>query len=61
MSFEAKYRGHCDECDNPIEIGDYAFYDQKGELVHVECPTPPKEAPVCRMCYLTKPCGCDDE
>lgn len=58
MSFISRYRGHCDECENSIEIGDDAFYDQNNELRHVQCPRP---VVICQKCYLAKPCGCDDE
>lgn len=58
-SFTAKYRGHCDACDSPIEIGDLAFYHPENELVHVRCPL---ERPVlvCNTCHMTKPCECED-
>jgi len=59
MSFTAQYRGHCDNCDNPIEIGDLAFYDQNNELLHVRCPIEIRVV-ICDRCFLTKPCGCDD-
>jgi hypothetical protein len=59
-AFTAKYRGHCDECGNPVEMGDLAFYTQNNELLHVRCPLE-RPAIICQVCYLTKPCGCDDE
>jgi hypothetical protein len=40
MSFEAKYHGRCNKCEEPVEPGDLAEYDWIGEIVHVACPTP---------------------
>lgn len=60
MSFISRYRGHCDECENAIEVGEDAFYDQNNELRHVQCP---QERPVaiCATCNMAKPCECDDK
>lgn len=62
MSFEAKYRGHCDECDEPIEVGDTLTY-LDDVAVHLHCKEVPlrhrRPEEVCTECWLIKPCGCD--
>lgn len=65
-TFPARYHGRCATCDEQITPGDTVGYDDDGALVHDDCDraAPPVEkttAPVCTVCWLTKPCGCDDE
>ena len=63
--FLARYGGRCLVCDGQISPGDMVVYDDDDALVHQGCENyrPPRErqAPVCSTCWLTKPCGCDDE
>jgi hypothetical protein len=68
-TFEAKYKGTCSDCHEPIEVGDQVVY-VNDELVHVDCEgsaladvlnmRPRKKAAVCERCFMEKPCGCDD-
>lgn len=68
MSFPAKYRGKCASCLEPIEVGQEVHfvgaYNHDKELQHVECEEaitiPEHRAPVCKDCWLEKPCECDD-
>ena len=36
--FEAQYRGECDACDEPINVGDLIEKNHLGCYVHVVCP-----------------------
>lgn len=64
-TFTARYHGRCAACDEQIIPGDTVGYDDDGALVHDNCddaaPPAEKAAVVCPTCWLTKPCGCDDE
>ncbi len=69
MSFTAKYRTKCAECEDPINPGEEAEYDTDGDVVHVFCPedasaTNRTQRPVCPDCWQELPangiCGvCD--
>lgn len=37
-SFEARYRGECDECGQPIEVGDRIRPTGERTYAHVQCP-----------------------
>lgn len=53
MSFPARHKGSCTECWEPINVGDFVEYNDKGGLVHTECPElerPEKEP--CPDCFL---------
>jgi RNase P subunit RPR2 len=59
MTFEAKYRSGCEECDDPIIPGQEIEYTSEGHVVHVVCPedrwadnTP---RPVCPHCFMVLP------
>jgi hypothetical protein len=62
--FQARYAGCCDECDEPIRQGDRLKW-VADEVVHASCAPSMKRvkkaAVVCQVCWLVKPCGCDDE
>ena len=64
-AFTARYHGRCTSCHERISPGDPVTYNDDDELVHQDCdqhaPRTSKPAPVCTTCWLTKPCGCDDE
>ncbi|MCA0217944.1 MAG: hypothetical protein LCH43_11390 [Actinobacteria bacterium] len=66
MTFIAKYRGQCDDCDEDIEPGDVCAYRGDGRervIVHVTCPTEVEiEDPVlpCGVCWLIHPEGACD-
>ena len=63
MSFEAQFNGHCyNECGHAILVGDLIKYaGPYGEFAHVGCNyIPPKALIICSLCFLSKPCGCDD-
>lgn len=65
MGFEAKYSGRCAECGGGISVGDLIqFGEFAGDVVHAVCPAghldlKPSDV-VCPVCFLVKPCGCDD-
>lgn len=65
MSFTAKYRGACADCEEGITPGDEVAYRGDGEereLAHVNCPTP--KAPLgkpCTVCFLIHPEGACDQ
>ena len=68
-AFTAKHRSRCGECDDPIEVGDRATYDEDDQYaIHQAC-APGREdvaalslrripVVVCDQCYLTRPCDC---
>jgi hypothetical protein len=61
VSFLAKYRGTCSDCEQTIHPDDEVQYDEARELVHVECQQlERKPAPVCPTCWLEKPCECEE-
>lgn len=63
LSFEARYHGTCGSCDGPIKPGQQVRYDDN-VLVHDNCTdAESNERPVvvCGQCWLTKPCGCEDQ
>jgi hypothetical protein len=62
MIFQAKYRGGCPDCDNPIRVGDYVTFNLYDELCHADCIAAHPQAPVtiCDRCHLMTPCECDD-
>lgn len=61
--FEAKYGGTCCTCDERIRVGELVTYALDDVLVHAECQAGTRivrKADVCAVCWLTKPCGCED-
>lgn len=65
MSFTAKYRGDCRDCDDPILPGQEVEYDFDRVLMHVTCPESlhlggPR--PLCPVCFMELPvtglCDC---
>lgn len=62
-TFEAKYRGKCVACGETIHEGDVIRYNDAGST-HADCDEiEPQERPavICHQCWLTKPCGCEDD
>lgn len=58
MSFEARYRSDCVECDEPIRPGDTIEYDELDYPRHVECPTRHQDTfNACPVCNCD-PCWC---
>jgi hypothetical protein len=64
--FAARYQGRCATCDEQIEPGDMVRYVDDG-LVHLWCldvslrsRRRPVVEVVCTVCFLIKPCGCED-
>ena len=52
MSFTAKYKGTCANCDEAIEPGQEVDYDDDDALVHVKCPTTVTPlGSVCPRCF----------
>lgn len=56
MSFIAKFENDCDNCEEPVKVGEEAKminYD-KGIIAHVKCPTPtePMIEVICSKCFL---------
>ena len=52
--FTAKYEGECENCDDPIRIGDSCRYDDD-KVVHADCPDPLEPInlqDVCGSCHL---------
>lgn len=65
-TFRAQYGGVCESCEDRIRPGDRVLYVEDG-LIHAACADsdlrvrrrPPVEE-TCPVCWLIKPCGCDD-
>lgn len=61
MSFNAKFRGACSECDDPILPGQEVEYTTDDDLVHVICPEDDNgtggttSRPVCDSCWTELP------
>ena len=70
MGFEARYEGQCSECGERIHMGDEIEYASAATerpvlYVHTVCPGDPRvdlrpSEEVCTVCWLVKPCGCED-
>lgn len=64
-TFLARYPGRCASCSERIEPGDNVTYTTDDELVHADCtadePPPGRPAVVCPRCWLTQPCGCEED
>lgn len=56
MSFTARYRGDCADCDEGISPGDEVDYGADDELRHVDCEdlviTAPPTPPLCGDCFM---------
>jgi uncharacterized OB-fold protein len=55
MSFEAIYRGHCENCGNYFEPGEWITHPSRAEgWVHAQCPDDPNltvaTEPICPRC-----------
>lgn len=68
MSFTARYKGVCAECDSPIRPGDEIEYDSDDLVIHVDCQDQEitrrleyKKQDVCTICWLIRPCEHDEE
>ncbi len=74
MTFIAKYPGRCDDCRESINVGDQVEYKGLGDdraLVHAVCDGPGEDQmshldraallPVCTVCWLVQPCGCEGD
>lgn len=63
QAFPAKYSGRCPGCSLSISPGDMIRLDEDRVALHADCsPAPATRAPViCPRCYLSRPCGCDDD
>lgn len=63
MSFEAKYAGRCDVCDERIKPGDQATFVED-EIAHAACPQVVALADPCPRCFMAPAsngtCGCDE-
>ena len=62
MSFEAKYPGMCDGCGERIVVGDGCEYDDRNNVLHLDCDgdyPPERVEVVCTECWIIKPCDCD--
>lgn len=52
MSFAARYRSDCVECDEPIRAGDIVEYDELDYVRHTQCPNlSPSRYDPCLTCY----------
>lgn len=66
-TFQAKYGGSCEGCEERIVPGDRVLWVEGG-LVHAGCADPdlrvrrrPVKEVTCTGCFIVKPCECDDE
>ncbi|MCU1441105.1 MAG: 66, gp66 [Rhodoglobus sp.] len=65
MTFLAKYRGACVDCDDGVNPGEEVQYRGEGDdrvLAHVTCPEARVETvvPACPKCWLMHPDGACD-
>lgn len=62
-TFVARYPGRCDGCGERIHAGDEVKYDDQ-DVIHADCDestTVERPAVICPSCWLSKPCGCEDD
>lgn len=54
-SWEARWDGHCFDCERGIHKGQQVRQNDEGQTVHVQCPS---ERPVliCSTCFMQEPC-----
>lgn len=59
MSFQAKYKGACADCDDPVYVGQEVEYSGDRFIVHVVCPVDAYDTgiprPVCPHCFMVLP------
>jgi len=63
VTFHARFRGTCVDCREEIEVGDEVQFNLLDELIHVDCidlGVADRKTETCSVCFLIKPCGCDD-
>lgn len=65
MPFTASYAGVCEACEERIRPGDRVRYADD-VLVHAGCADGVARRrsvveEVCAVCWLVKPCGCEEE
>jgi hypothetical protein len=63
MSFAAKHPDECSTCGSSIEPGEQVQYTDDDDLVHAHCEASPvrTDAEVCQVCWMTKPCWCEEK
>lgn len=54
-SWEARWDGHCFDCERGILKGQRVQLNDESQTVHVVCPTA-RPVAVCRICWLQEPC-----
>lgn len=70
MPFQARFEGRCDDCREPITVGEWIAHKPNGTYAHEVCPETPEDLSrldlqpgevVCARCFIVKPCGCEDD
>ena len=65
MAVVAQHAGICPECDDYIHPGDPIVTTADLDWAHETCKPSRIEVPttgvVCDICWMLKPCGCDDD
>jgi hypothetical protein len=59
-AFLARYPGTCQDCGDTFEAGEFIRYDDDDQVVHNRCRMLRKPAELCTVCFLEKPCPCED-
>ena len=62
MTFEARYPGRCNACDEPIKVGQECTFEDD-LIVHIDCETHViATAEPCSLCFMVPAvngdCGC---
>ncbi|SKF80151.1 hypothetical protein [Mycobacteroides abscessus] len=59
-AFQAKYPDQCEDCDEPVNVGDWVRYVDDA-LIHTDCPNaapPAAITDVCGKCWTVHAGGC---
>ena len=57
-TFEARFFGRCDECPDPVRVGQIARFNEHGAVVHAEHPEDVRETrpeDICPFCHMVMP------
>jgi len=60
--FEAKYHGTCENCLEPVTLGQMAYFNTNDEVVHTHCPERVRDddpSKACKDCHLIHPGDCE--
>lgn len=60
QSWEARWDGHCFDCERGIHKGQRVRQNDEGQTVHLVCPNE-RPVEICSRCFLQTPCEHTEE